>query len=91
MDTVVVTLSDFGLVYSTSDERGYIPAQYSEIVDSTGTGDSVTAAVMFGMVNDFPITEAIRLGAAAASLTLQTGETVVPDLSLDMLYDHLIV
>jgi pseudouridine kinase len=91
VETVIVTLSDFGLVYSTSDETGYIPAQYSEIVDSTGTGDSVTAAVMFGMVNDFPITEAIRLGAAAASLTLQTADTVVPDLSLDMLYDHLIV
>ncbi len=91
VETVIVTLSDFGLVYSTSDETGYIPARYSEIVDSTGTGDSVTAAVMFGMVNDFPIAEATRLGAAAASLTLQTVETVVPDLSLDMLYDHLIV
>jgi pseudouridine kinase len=91
VDTVIVTLSDFGLVYSTSDETGYLPARYREIVDSTGTGDSVTAAVMFGMVNDFPITEAIRLGAAAASLTLQTGETVVPDLSLDMLYEHLII
>ncbi|MFZ0544137.1 MAG: carbohydrate kinase family protein [Candidatus Promineifilaceae bacterium] len=89
--TVIVTLSDFGLVYSTSDETGYIPARYSEFVDSTGTGDSVTAAVMFGMVNEFPITEAIRLGAAAASLTLQTSDTVVPDLSLDMLYDHLSV
>jgi pseudouridine kinase len=91
VETVIVTLSDFGLVYSTSDETGYIPAQYSEMVDSTGTGDAVTAAVMFGMVNDLPITEAIRLGAAAASLTLQTGDTVVPDLSLDMLYEHLIV
>jgi pseudouridine kinase len=91
VETVIVTLSDFGLVYSTSDETGYIAAQYNEIVDSTGTGDSLTAAVMFGMVNDLPITEAIRLGAAAASLTLQTSETVVPDLSLDMLYDHLIV
>jgi pseudouridine kinase len=91
VETVIVTLSDFGLVYSTSDETGYIPAQYSEMVDSTGTGDAVTAAVMFGMANDLPITEAIRLGAAAASLTLQTGDTVVPDLSLDMLYEHLIV
>jgi pseudouridine kinase len=91
VETVIVTLSDFGLVYSTSDETGYIPAQFNEMIDSTGTGDSVTAAVMFGMVNDLPITEAIRLGAAAASLTLQTGDTVVPDLSLDMLYDHLIV
>jgi hypothetical protein len=33
----------------------------------------------------------MRLGAAAAGLTLQTNHTVVPDLSLDMLYDHLVV
>ena len=89
--TAVVTLSDFGLVYATSDETGHIPARFTEMVDSTGTGDAVTAAIMFGMVNELPTIEAIRLGAAAASLTLQTNETVVPDLSLDMLYDHLIV
>jgi pseudouridine kinase len=91
VSTVIVTLSDFGLVYATSDETGYIPARYSGMVDSTGTGDAVTSAVIFGMINDLPTIEAIRLGAAAASLTLQSGDTVVPDLSLDMLYDHLIV
>ena len=84
-------MSDFGLVYATSDETGYIPARYSEMIDSTGTGDAVTAAIMFGMINDLSNIEAIRLGAAAASLTLQSNDTVVPDLSLDMLYDHLIV
>jgi pseudouridine kinase len=89
--TAVVTLSDFGLVYATSDETGHIPARYSEMADSTGTGDAVGAAIIFGMINDLPTIEAIRLGAAAASLTLQTNETVVPDLSLDLLYDHLIV
>lgn len=88
---VVVTLANFGLDYATARETGYIPANYSEMVDATGTGDAVTAAIMFGMLNDLPPIEAIRLGAAAASLTLQTEETVVPDLSLDMLYDHLIV
>jgi pseudouridine kinase len=88
---VIVTLSDFGLVYATSDEGGYIPARYSEMVDSTGTGDAVTAAIMFGLTNQLPVIESIRLGAAAASLTLQTSHTVVPDLSLDMLYDHLVV
>jgi pseudouridine kinase len=91
VENVVVTLSDFGLDYATTRETGYIPANYSEMVDSTGTGDAVTAAIMFGMLNSLPPIEAIRLGAAAASLTLQTAETVVPDLSLDMLYDHLIV
>lgn len=91
VDTAIVTMSDFGLVYATSDETGHIPARYSQMVDSTGTGDAVTAAIMFGLINDLPAIEAIRLGAAAASLTLQSNDTVVPDLSLDMLYDHLIV
>jgi pseudouridine kinase len=88
---VVVTLSDFGLDYATADEIGYIPPSHSTMIDSTGTGDAVTAAIIFGIVNGLPVMEAIRLGAAAAALTLQTSETVVPDLSLDMLYDHLIV
>lgn len=88
---VVVTLFDFGLDYATPTETGYLPPSYTHMVDSTGTGDAVTAAIIFGLLNDFTSVEAIRLGAAAASVTLQTNETVVPDLSLDMLYDHLIV
>lgn len=91
VEIAVITLPDFGLDYATSDETGYIEANYIEKVDNTGTGDSVTAAIIFGMVNDLPPIQCIRLGAAAASLTLQTNETVVPDLSLDMLYNHLIV
>ena len=87
----VITLSDYGLVYAASDETGYLPARYSAMIDSTGTGDAVTSAIIFGMINDLPTVESIRLGAAAASLTLQSSETVVPDLSLDMLYDHLTV
>jgi pseudouridine kinase len=91
VDHVVVTLSDFGLNYATNDEVGYVPPSYNKMIDTTGSGDAVTAAIMFGMLNDLPTIECMRLGAAAASVTLQTQETVVPDLSLDMLYDHLIV
>ncbi len=89
--TVVLTLSDFGLVYATSAETGYISPSYSEKLDSTGTGDAVTAAIMFSEINQLPTVQAMRLGATAASLTLQSHETVVPDLSLDMLFEHLIV
>ena len=91
VENAIVTLTDFGLAYATSTETGYVPPNYSKMVDSTGTGDSVTAAIIFGMLNELPTMQAIRLGAAAAGLTLQTVETVVPDLSLDMLYEHLIV
>ena len=91
VDTAVVTLSDFGLAYATTDETGYIPGRYTEMVDTTGTGDALTAAIMFGIYNELPVMQSIRLGAAAASLTLQTSRTVVADLNLDMLYEHLIV
>ncbi len=91
VEMVVVTLSDFGLDYATTDESGYIPPSHIRFVDSTGTGDAVTAAIMFGLLNELSPIEAIRLGAAAAAITLQSPETVVPDLSLDMLYEHLIV
>lgn len=91
VENAIVTLADFGLAYATATETGYLPPNYSKMVDSTGTGDAVTAAIIFGMLNELPTMQAIRLGAAAAGLTLQTTETVVPDLSLDMLYDHLIV
>ncbi len=86
----VLTRTDFGFAYATTGEYGYIPVRYGEIVDSTGTGDAITSAIMFGLLNDMPPVACMRLGAAAASLTLQTAETVCPDLSLDLLYEHLV-
>lgn len=89
VDVVVVTISDYGLVYASAHEQGHLPAQYSEIVDATGTGDAIASAIIFGMLEQLPLVECMRLGAAAAGLTLQSAETVVPDLTLDLLYEHL--
>jgi pseudouridine kinase len=85
----IVTLGATGLVYATSQESGHVPAIECEIADLTGAGDALTAAVVFGLQHDFPVDEAVRLGASAAALTLQTRETVCSDLSLERLYDQL--
>jgi len=87
----IVTLGATGLIYATSQESGHVPAIQCEIVDFTGAGDALTAAVIFGLLNDFPIDEAVRLGARAAALTLQSRETVCPMLSLERLYDQMVV
>ena len=87
----IVTLGATGLIYATSQESGHLPAIDCEIVDFTGAGDALTAAVIFGILNDFPVDEAVRLGARAAALTLQSRETVCPMLSLERLYDQLVV
>jgi pseudouridine kinase len=91
VDIAIITLAEKGLCYATSDVGGYIPAIRSEIVDRTGAGDALTAGVVFGLLNDFPIDEAVRLGVSAATLTLQCKETVCSDLNLERLYDQLVI
>jgi pseudouridine kinase len=87
----IVTLGATGLVYATSQESGHVPAIEREIVDLTGAGDALTATVVFGLLNGLPIDEAVRLGTSAAALTLACRETVCPDLSLEQIYDQLVI
>ncbi len=91
VQVAVVTISDLGFVYATERENGTLPTMVSDVVDATGAGDAIAAAVIIGLLEQMPLVECMRLGAAAGGLTLQTTETVVPDLSLDMLYEHLLV
>jgi pseudouridine kinase len=89
VDIVIITMAEFGLGYATSSESGHIGAIQTEILDPTGAGDALTAAVIFALLNEIPIDEAVRLGLSAAALTLRTNGSVVPNLSLELLYDQL--
>ncbi len=86
----VVTLGKDGLVYATGDSNGYIPALLTEAVDTTGAGDALSAGAIFGILNDIPLDETMWLGVSAAAMTLRSPDTVVRDLSLEMLYDQLV-
>lgn len=88
---VVVTLGEDGLAYATFEQSGRVPALDVDVVDTTGVGDALTAAVVFGLLNDFPADEAVRLGVSAAALTLGSSQTVSAKLSLERLYDHLVL
>ncbi|MCK5428394.1 MAG: hypothetical protein KAI94_02930, partial [Anaerolineales bacterium] len=56
-----------------------------------GAGDALSATVIFALLNDRPIDDAVRLAVSAASLTLRIKGTVVPDLSVEKLYDQLVI
>jgi pseudouridine kinase len=87
----VVTLGEQGLAYADGGSGGFIRAIKTNVVDSTGAGDALTGAVIFGLLNEVPLDEAMRLGVTAASLTLQTPETVAPNLSQELLYERLMI
>lgn len=85
----VVALAEFGVAYASADLSGHVPALHTDIADPTGAGDALTAALLFALLHDIPLDEAVRLGASAAALTLRTPGTVAPNLSLELLYDQL--
>ena len=89
VEAAVVTMAEFGVAYATAQTSGHIPAVKTEILDPTGAGDALVAAILFALQNSIPIDEAVRLGASAAALTLRTSGSVVPDLSIERLYDQL--
>jgi pseudouridine kinase len=91
VEIVIVAMAEFGVCYATSETNGQIPAIRTAIIDPTGAGDALTATFIFALLNDIPIDDAIRLGVSAASLTLAHPGAVIPDLSLEKLYDHLLI
>ena len=91
VQVAIVTLAELGVCYATATTSGHVPAVKTRVVDRTGAGDALTASVVFGLVNGFSVDEAVRFGASAAALTLKCSESVCPTLSLDRLYDALVV
>ena len=91
VDIAIVTLAEFGVTYATSETNGHIPAIRTTIVDPTGGGDALTAAIIFALLNNISTDEAIRLGVSAASITLRERGAVANNLSLELLYDQLII
>lgn len=89
VDIAVVTLGPEGLAYADGGGGGYLRAIQSNVVDATGAGDAFSGAVIFGLLNDVPIDEAMRLGITAASLTIESPYTVLPNLNQELLYDRL--
>lgn len=90
-EIAIITLGQYGLCYATSQTSGNIPAIRTKIIDPTGAGDALTAAVIFALLNEIPLDDAVRLGVSAATITLRYPGAVVPDLSLEMLYDELVI
>lgn len=82
----VITQAEQGACYATEHEWGHFPALKVQIADTTGAGDALTAAVIFGLLNNLSVADSVKIGLRAASLTLRTSETVSSELSLDQLY-----
>jgi pseudouridine kinase len=89
--TVIIPMGEKGVWYATSETSGQIPSILTKVVDPTGAGDALTSVVLYGLLNELSIDDAVRLGVSAASLTLRRFGSVVPDLDLETIYENLVI
>ncbi len=87
----MITMGAEGLFYAAENGSGHISALRVDVVDATGAGDALTAGIVYGLCNGMDLDEAMRIGVSAAALTLQSSETVSPELNLERVYERIVV
>jgi pseudouridine kinase len=78
----VVTFGARGLAYADEERSLYQPARPARLVDATGAGDALAAAMLEALLRDEPIGVCLQRGLAAAALTCEAEDTVAPAMSL---------
>jgi pseudouridine kinase len=90
VNKVIMTLGERGVYVATqSGKSEHMASRRVTPVDVTGAGDSLIAGVLMGLSQGESLSTACRLGMEAASLTLQTKDTVHPHLSRSKLYEEI--
>jgi pseudouridine kinase len=82
---VVLTLGAGGLIAADEAGMARLDAVEARMVDATGAGDALVAAVLAGLVGGAPFLDAVRQGMRAAALTVESPFSVRPDLSRSLL------
>jgi pseudouridine kinase len=82
---ILVTLGEDGVyVHECAKRAGkFFPSYRTAIVDATGAGDAFVAGFVSAIVRNCPHEQSLRIGIAAATLTLQSEHTVNPHLSFE--------
>ena len=68
VEAVIVSRGADGATVVSAGETIDLPAYPTDVVDTTGCGDAVSAGVIAGLMRGWPLAAATRLGLAAASL-----------------------
>ncbi|MGY3748863.1 ribokinase [Vagococcus acidifermentans] len=69
---LIVTLGDKGAVYHNGQEQVLIPAEkITEVVDTTGAGDTFNGYLVRGILSKQPLDDVIRFANKAAAMAIQ--------------------
>ena len=86
----VVTFGSRGLSYADEERSLYQPARPARLVDATGAGDALAAAMIEALLRDEPIGVCLQRGLAAAAITCESEDTVASAMSIESINQRML-
>lgn len=86
---VFLSLGPGGVLAADREERFLLPVLPGKPVNTTGSGDAFTAALVWAYLRGMDLRESARAGMAAASIARESVETINPAMSQELLFDRL--
>lgn len=83
LNRLYITLGNEGIFFADQGNYGLIPAAKARVVNATGAGDTVTAAVVYGELQEWPIKEIAHFAMGAAVIAISSPLTVSTEMSVD--------
>lgn len=80
---VFISLGKEGFLAAADDETVWQPAPEAEVVNVTGAGDALMAAIAWSYLLGENLSRTAAIGAAAAAITIESADSISPALSGD--------
>ncbi len=80
---VFVSLGKEGFLAAAEDETVWEPAPEAKLVNTTGAGDALMAAIAWSWLRGENLSRTAAIGAAAAAVTIECEDTINPALSAE--------
>ena len=86
---VFITLGSDGVLAAEGERRCRLPAPKGTVVNTTGCGDAFTAGLVWAWMQDADLLTSARAGLAAASVALESRETINSAMSEGLLTERM--
>ena len=86
---VFISLGGDGIYAASHTEKCWMEPLPCRMVNTTGCGDSVMAAIVWAYLEELSLADTARAGLAAGSITIETPETISPRMSAELLRERM--
>ncbi len=85
LQRVFLSLGSEGMYAATGDDSCWMENLPCSIVNTTGCGDSAMAALVWAYLEELSLAESVRAALAAGSITIESPETISPEMCEELL------